>query len=345
MIQLPEKPEKHRCLRKANTSLTWVALFVLLIMLSLTGHVMARVNSDWQLTVMPQGYLQLYEGTSQRDYTTNAGFSVRADYLEQTSVWAAYQYTWMSLSASAELGEHMVHVGGQYNQYLDGLPGKLGYRFDVHSGDATLRYRLSNPPGNIGGGMGGMGGGGGGASVEESTDISVWQALLSFSNYSKTLYLDLAHAYSVYEGVAETKVRQWSPAVALGWNDSYDWLRLRLYDIELDRENAFFGESRYAASELKYTHWYRVANAEVAHQRWISIAVLGGERPLAVDPDTSVVYSTADTQTAALSLSSQWRLVDPVLLTALVNYSQYENEAASDEYSSLLFYLNVQMQW
>lgn len=300
-------------------------------------------NDDWRETGILQAYLQSYDGATSRQLAFNAGVYLEADYLDSGGVSAGYNFTFSTFDNNAELTEHMFYLSGRYHHFTDVLPGKLTYRLDGYIGEDTLRYNVNNPPGSIGGGgMGGRMMGGGTSTISESTDIFAYQPIIAFINHAKTYYVNIGYAYSKYDGISETEVDQLTPTVGFGWNDSFDWLQLRGFFIEVESATSSRSSEKFESLEIKYTHWFSDTSSS-APELW-RISVVAGERLFAIDPDAAVIYSTADKQTASLTASMQWKLSDTSRVLTLINYNQYESDIQED-YDSMLVYINLQRRW
>jgi len=303
-----------------------------------TSQVNADTNNTWISTITPQAYFQSYNGTTTRDNSYNAGAYVMGNYLDSSTVIAGYNFTLVNLGNSASITEHLFYASGRHNLFPDALPGKMTLRLDLYGGNSTFEYRVSNPPtgmkkrntmstSNL---------------AQQSTSVSVLQPIVSFINYNKTLYFDLGYARSNYTRDPDATVNQLTPTAAIGWNESYDWLQLRAYLINVDESNGVYNDDHYNSQELTYTHWF--SDGATPRPDFARIAVLTGERILAVDPDAAVVHSTGDKQTGSVTISVQWKTSDSNRILALVSSNKYENDIAADKYTGLLFYINVQHQ-
>ena len=272
-----------------------------------------------------------------------------ADYLDSYSIGAAYNFTHVNFSGGADITEHLFYLSGRQIIFSDILPGKLILRLDAYFGRHTLAYHGSTTR-IVGGGMGGGGGGMSGGTTttttsppDETTNITSWQPIVSFINFSKTLYLDLGYAHSNYDNNPDLTVNQFTPSLGFGWNESYDWLQLRAYVISLDQTTTAFNDDRFSSLELQYSHWFR--DASLPRLELFRLTLLGGDRVLAIDPDAGTIYSTADRQRGSLAASMQWALKPTLKFLGLVSYSRYHNDIAINDYNSLLFYINLQHQW
>ena len=326
--------------RNFMMKLTFLSAFLLLT------NICQAVEENWQTKIIPQLYFQNYNGSIARKNTTNTGITLISDYLDSDKIRAGYYNTITNLFNQAEVSENMLYLSGQHNMFLDIAPGNLTFRLDAYLGKSTLKYNISTPPGNIGGGGMGNSGkqiSGATAIVTETVNMTAVQPQLGYSNYAKTFYADIGYAYSKYKGSSITEVKQLTPTIAFGWNDSYDWLQFRAYFIDVNDTTSTYNKNKFESIEVKYTYWLRDSNIKKIEN--IRFSILTGERVLAVDSDASVVYSNADMQKGSVEASVLWTLSKSSKLLTSINYSRYNNQSLADNYNSLLFYLNYQHQW
>lgn len=302
-------------------------------------------DEKWQSKITPHLYWQGYNGSDTHNNTVNIGIYMNSEYLDSDKLTIGYYNTNTSLKNNALLSENIFHLSGQHDIFLDIMPGKLTLRLDTYFGQSILEYNTANPPGSMsGGGMGNSGKlTGGSATIKETADISSFQPQLSYSNFAKTFYADIGYAYSEYKGNSSTKVKQLTPTVAFGWNDSYDWLQLRAYQIDIDDTASAYNKNKFESLEVKYTHW--IKDSVLNNIEYLRLSTLIGDRMLAVDPDARIIYSSADMQTGSIEASVQWKISKTDKILTLVNYSLYTNQVSLDDYNSILLYINYQNKW
>ena len=301
---------------------------------------------NWKSTIAPHLFLQGYNDSDTHNSTINIGAYMSYEYLDSDKLILGYNNTNTFLNNNAKISENTFHFSAQHNVFLDILPGKLTFRLDTYFGRSTLEYKILNPPGSIGaGGMGKSGKitGGGSATVEESSDMTSYQPQLSYINFAKTFYADLGYAYSEYSGTSKTEVKQVTPTIGFGWNDSYDWLQFRFYRIDINDSASSNSKNKFESLETKYTHWTR--NSDNTDIEYVRFSVLTGERVFAIDSDARVNYSNSDMQRGSIETSVQWKVSNTGKILALVNYSRYINQVSLDNYNSVLLYINYQNQW
>jgi len=333
------------------TSLIVKFLFKRLLLLSITITTVQSVYAEeklWQFNQTLETNLQTYDGTPDRNNANSAGYYISADYLDSGSLAFSYNNTSVNLGNNADVTENLYFLSGQYHQYPDSLPGKLSLRFDTYFGKDTLKYSLSSPPPTTPGPGQGPGYGkiksnrAAFDAVRESININTYYFQSSFINYKKTFYTDIGYAYSEYSATSNTVVNQVTPSVGFGWNDSYDWIQWRAYFIELQKDTSAFKDDKFESIETKYTHWF--PDEASSKLEFIRFSLLSGKRVLAVDPDTTTIYSITDLQKTSFSSSIQWKLTKDKKMLAAIQYDQYRNSTSADNYDSYLFYLNLQFR-
>jgi len=326
-------------------------LFNRLLLLSITINTAQTVYAEeelWQFNHTLQTNLQTYNESEDRKDAQNAGYYISADYLDSGSLAFSYNHTLVNLGNNADVTENLYFLSGQYHQYPDSMPGKLSLRIDSYFGKDTLEYSLNSPPPTTPGPGQGPGHGkfktnrAASDTVKESIDINAYYLHCAFINYKKTFYTDIGYAYSKYSAASKTIVKQITPSVGFGWNDSYDWIQWRAYFIDLQKDTSAFNDDKFESLETKYTHWF---TDEVSSKlEFIRFTFLTGKRVLAVDPDTTTIYSITDLQKTSLSGSIQWKITKNKKVLAAIQYDEYRNTTLTDNYDSYLFYINLQFR-
>jgi len=303
-------------------------------------------DGSWQTNIAPHTYWQGYNNSDTHNNSINIGAYLNSEYLDSDKLTIGIYNTNISLINNAQLSENIFHLSGQHNIYLDDIPGKLTLRLDTYFGQSVLKYNIATPPGTVGaGGMGksGKATGGGSATIKETANMSSFQPQFTYSNLAKTFYANIGYAYSKYTGNSTTEVKQFTPTIAFSWNDSYDWLQLRSYQIEVNDTASTYSKNKFESVEAKYTHW--IKDNTLKNIEFMRFSILMGERILAVDSDARVIYSSADMQKGSVEASTQWKISKTEKILALVNYSHYANQISLDDYNSALLYINYQNQW
>jgi len=326
-------------------------LFHRLILLSITISSVQAVYAEeelWQFNHTLETNLQTYNGAADRKDSHSAGYYISADYLDTGNLAFSYNNTSVNLGNNSYITENLYFLSGEYHQYPDSLPGKLSLRFDSYFGKDTLEYSISAPPPTTPGPGQGPGYGkinnhrAASDTVKESIDINTYYFQCAFINYKKTFYTDIGYAFTEYSATSNTVVKQITPSVGFGWNDSYDWIQLRVYFIELQKDTSAFNEDKFESLETKYTHW--LPDKASSKLEFIRFTLLSGKRVLAVDPDTTTIYSITDLHKTSFSSSLQWKTTKNRKIQAAIQYDQYHNSILADNYDSYLFYINLQFR-
>lgn len=349
MLDYHNNPRKHRLMKSLfNPVINY--FFSGLILLLITTVIMQTVFAEealWQFNHTLQTNSQDYIGTANRKDAYNVGYLISASYLETGSLAFSYDHTLVDLGNNASITENLSFLSARFHRYPDILSGKLSIRLDTYFGKDTLKYNQNTPPSSTPGPGQGPGYGKNKTyrttqdSIQETIDISTYFFQCAFINHKKTLYTDIGYAYSKYSGRFNTKVSQITPSIGFGWNNSYDWIQWRAYVIALEKYTFAFDDKKFESIETKYTHWF--ADDASSRLEFIRFTLLSGNRVLAVDPDTTTLYSITDLQKTSLSSSIQWQLSKNNKLLAALQYDKYQNQTLVDNYDSYLFYLNLQL--
>ncbi len=256
----------------------------------------------------------------------NLGINLFANYLQSASFSLGYNYTFVELKLDSEVDENIFRVGGRYTLPVRAMSGELSLEIDAYAGEYTV---TASPV----------------VGTSESTDIAVIHPQLSYINFSRTFYLDLGYAYSEYDSDSfyDVEVGQISPTIGFGWNSTSDWVQLRGYFISIEQQTRLLNDDEFASAELSYTHWFERKAAPFLDN--VRLALLAGERVLAVDPYAKAVNSVNDKETGAVSAAAQWTLSQSLKLMLLTSYEEYQNDVLADDYESVLVYGNIQGQW
>ena len=286
----------------------------------------AHAADAWAIKLTPQGYYSSYSGSPVRNYLWSYGLSLDAQYLERGGVSVGAEHLYLQgKGAARSISQNTAFVSGHVHLTPDGLPGRLTMRMD---GLAANNNDITN----------------------ESDQVRVWAPQISFLNSGKTFYLDAGYAGSSYgasnvAGRGSLKVRQWTPTVGFGLG-SADWLQLRLYDVRDTNALRSTNKSKTTAVEGKWIH-YLQGGGWAPEQ--IQVAVLGGERIYAVDPDTRALYNLSDLQKGGVSLGANWKLSPNARLLVNAGYNRYEAitgpGSITSTYSGAHLYTGVSFQW
>ena len=286
----------------------------------------ASAANTWALQLTPQFSYVGYGGSPLRSDMLSSGVYIDAQYGERAEIVGGASYTRLNFkSGMAALNQAEEYLSGRLNLTPEWLPGRLSLRLDGH--------QINNND-----------------STNESDDVQVIAPQISFLNQAKSLYLDLGYAASFYgnshSGNGSLTVQQWTPSFGFSFNQYYDWLQLRLYDVSVSNPaRAMRGHTD--AVEIKLTHYF--AAQALWLPQWLSVGGLAGNRMYAVDGDTAVVYNLADEQKGGGFVAAQWKLSEQYKATLSSGYDVYQTRDTGSgnryTYSGANVYLGVTAQW
>lgn len=266
----------------------------------------AKAGDIWSFNVAPQGLSGNYDNSPFREKTYSEGVLLNLQYLERFAI--LYGYFPLQLYY-----KHDIPALYQKTDYLSLRDMRTP---DFLSGWLTLRldgYKISNDD-----------------PTHESDDVNVIAPIISYINYDKTYYLDFGYAGSWYGeshiGRGGLNVSQYTPTVGFGFNDSTNWLRLRVYDIH---PSDYIRSEKYHHTdglEVTFSHYILYYPFYVPNR--IDAELFIGKRVYAVDNDALVVYNLGDVQTNGMYLQAQWRVTS--YMDLLVNGGQ-------QSYTTLVF--------
>jgi hypothetical protein len=296
------------------------------ILLANTSHAEESTLDNWTWKLTPFVTYIGYGGSPLRSDMVSSGAYIDAQYGDRGGITGGASYTRLNYKGGiSAINQAEEYLSGRLNFYPDGLPGRLSLRLDGH--------QINNDD-----------------STNESDDVQVIAPQVSYLSQGKSLYLDLGYAISFYGsshlGNGSLNVQQWTPTVGLGFNENYDWLQLRLYDVSASNTaRAMRGHTD--AVEIKLTHYFTPQAVWVPH--WVSIGGLAGNRMYAVDSDTAAVYNLADEQKGGGFVAALWKLSDTYKATLSSGYDIYETRdsvtANRYTYSGANVFIGLTAQW
>lgn len=295
------------------------------------SNVAAQSTPDeWEMTATAQAVVGSYSGSDLRDSFFAAGFFFGGDYLEKGGFAVGYNHTEVDGKGASPgdfdtLKEDTFYLSGKILSYPDSLPGKLTWRLDA--------YFIQNEA--EGKGLAGQG----------DADIGVANPVISYINHDKTRAFDLGYAYSNYDydGLDGYQAHQLTPTMGFAFGGQSNWVQLRGYFIHLSDDDVNDGNNDTVALEVKWTHWFGPDAFLRLHSAGLNVLV--GERFLAVDADTAVVFTLADEQQGSIALNGVWKPGEQTSLMLQAGYDQYENRALNNDYDGSYIYLNLSQQW
>ncbi len=283
-------------------------------------------TGPWTLKLTPLVSYTGYGGSPLRSDMTSAGVYFDAQYLDRGGIAGGATYTNLNFKGGGSaLNQASEFFSGRLNFTPEFLAGRLTARLDGH--------QINNDD-----------------STNESDEVQVVAPQVSYLHESKSFYADLGYAISFYGdskiGNGSLTVQQWTPTLGFGFNQNYDWLQLRLYDVNVSNPlRAMRGHTD--AVEIKFTHYF--ASQSVWIPSWVTAGGLAGNRMYAVDSDTALVYNLADEQKGGSFLAAQWKLSSQYKATLSSGYDIYETRDYSSgnryTYSGANVFLGVTAQW
>lgn len=310
---------------------------ILAFMLGITS---ASANSWSQQIKLESSFLN-YQSSSIRDSAYTIGGQVKLNFLEKVNFLAGYRYSYVDALMNnpvsmEEIEEDLYYIGAQYHFYSDRVPGKYGIRMDAYYGEIDTFFTIvqqngfqgkNRPPTSS-------------TTLTLDNDFTIYNPVLSYTNYLKTFYFDFAFAFSDY---GNFRVNQFSPAVGFAFNSRKDWILFRAHSIQQEKDIAkVYGENN-TAIEVSLTHWPGL-NAPLGLHAFGG-SMLVGERLYALDPDTNQVFTFADLHKGSLSLFFQWQPTENVQILLQAGAQKFENKVADDRYASNYVYINLSQKW
>jgi len=309
---------------------------------------LSLAQGDWYWNSNAQLLLKKFSGSEMQDRLTGLGFQVKADYLERSELAFAYNYNNIGYKAidnsvPDRIDEHVFFISGKYNSYPNSLPGIIGWRVDVYSGHDDLIFNSKSVTSAMGSGMGRK-------SLTEirysvNNNFKILNPIISYKNFSKTLYLDLGFARSQYQfsgAFDDFYVSQITPTLGVGFNRSYDWLQFRPYFIKGSDDLVGYKNATRAV-ELKWTHW---SSSEAGlGAEYYQLSLLGGELAYGVDSDTCSVCNMPDLVTGSITGLVSWKIGDDKTLLIKGGYQTFNNLSIDNKYSSVFVYGHISRKW
>ncbi len=299
---------------KGNNRRTMQPLVPILLSAALLAPSPAKAGDRFTVSLLGDAAFAVYGGSETRDSYLSGGLLLRADYLDRGGFTIGYHRDVLTLKDGIEeINQDDIFLSGRIETTLDALHGSLIPSFDLHftTNDDT------------------------GKSIDT---VRVYTPRISYLNLDRTLLLSLGFTRSVYpDGL---HVDQWTPTV--GFGSDRIWLQLKGYRIdpsEPERVQRIDGTS---AVEAKLTIWTtsRPLGIESFH-----FGLLAGERVLAADADTGILYNLTDLQKGAVNAGIRFRLTRSLHLPLFLGVERYENKVIDDSYQSSYLYVGLLKTW
>ena len=270
-----------------------------------------NATENWDFKSALQSSFSNYSDSIIRDNRYSVGFSIIGDYLNRTGFSLIY-------------GQSKIN----YNNDITAIKQNEGYlsirhlfRSDTLHG--TLHLSLAghiirnNDP------------------VDAFDHLNTISPSFTYVDYGKNYALGLSYAQSNYP--EDFTVRQWSPSIGFAFYQQQNWLTLKGYFITSSDKLKSQGEKTTQAIDISISHYFQAKRILPINK--IQLSVLLGERIFAVEG--AAVYNLADLQKESFSVSSEFRLVNNLLLTLAGGLDKFENKVIDDDYSSLYLYANI----
>lgn len=320
--------------------------FMTLILLAwawITGSLHAENTDAWQFDANGNFLLNSYVSAEQVNSQYELSAFINASHLDTGGFSLGYIRQDQAISSRQSVVNNIAYLGGWRAYYADALSGRFIASMDYYAGNE----HVTGQDGGNGGSPGMMNKMGFfSASTPFTDDLRVLNPALGFITYSKTFYAEVSYARSDYDasdtGIGDLTVKQWSPAIALQFNNQYDRVQLRHYAIELSSTARTAGVDDTSAYELTWGHWY---SAGTSGPTSIHAALLWGERLYAVDREARKIYNLADMQKSAASLGAVWQLRSDMKFYAYGGLERYTNLDLDENYTGLFLYLGISRQW
>ncbi|MCW9047644.1 MAG: hypothetical protein OQK46_06140 [Gammaproteobacteria bacterium] len=317
----------------------------LLGLMFICSSLYAEANNNWYMSASANISFNAFSKSQNLDTQSELGVFVDADYLENYGLSAGLIYQSQGQKSFDNISNNILFLGARYHIYPESVPGKLSLSLETYTANesSTVKTTSTQTPGS---------GSGGPSTVTIATEIindsmDIINPVVSYLNYTKTFYVDLGYAQSEYAStdpeIGKLKVKQWAPTIGFSFNDQYDWLQFRYYNIELSNDTRSPGITETSASEFKLTHWLN--NNENSSFNNIQFIMLIGERLFAVDADARKVYNLADMQTSTYSIGGNWKNVNKNEFYLYAGVENYEDPESNENYNNVFLYSGYKKYW
>jgi len=316
---------------------------IALLLLSVSGLSYAQTDDPLELVASANLSFDSYLESKNVQSQSEVSLFLDAIHLEKMGIGIGYIFQNQGLNNIDNINNDIMHFNVWFSGYPEMLPGKLSITLNYYNGSEASR----GISGNSGGAPTLAGKPGTTSAIDFTDSLEIINPVLSFINYSKSFYMDIGYASSKYKtsdtSVGNLEVIQWSPAIGFAFNDKYDWLQLRQYNIELSNDARTPGVSNTSASTLSWTHWLKKENNETLDN--ITITVLTGERLYAVDHDIKKIFNLTNMQTRSYIIGGNWKKTMSNNFYVYVGYEQYKDVTENSNYNSLFVYTGITTRW
>lgn len=265
-----------------------------------------------------------------------------AVHLDKSGIGMGYIHQNQGLSDRDDVVNDIMYYTGWTSWFPETLSGKVSFALSYYNGTET-----TSNSGADGGNLPGPGKPSPDNTTVFTDSLEIINPVLSFINYQKTLYVDIAYAISTYNtsdsSIGKLQVTQWSPAIGFAFNDQYDWMQIRPYSVDLSNDNRTPGISNTKAHTISWTHWVKKIETQALEK--ITLTLLSGERLYAVDHAARKVYNINDMQTGSLTIGANWKSGTQTDFYVYGGYERYEVVATNENYNSLFVYTGITTRW
>jgi len=272
-------------------------------------------GNGWRFRLDTQALAISTPDSQSREFTTDAGLLISADYLDDLTLAAGLdriRVQWRGADASDYQNGYF---SGRWQRYPDLLPGRVTLRLDGWS----MQSRTDGVTVGTG---------------------SAALAVVSFAEYAGRYGLEFGAAKSRYAGGLE--VTQWSPALGFKPFSRTDWLLLRGTIARYSEPDLVQEKSTRRALQARWTHYFEPGNTLALQNLWIDLK--SGERIYYIDPDAAAVANLPDLFRQGMSLGMQWRLTSHWQLL-LAGGSQRVLEDGAPEHETTFAYFDIVAHW
>jgi hypothetical protein len=266
---------------------------------------MANAEDSWKFQLDLQGEGGGYRNSLFRNYYISGGIYIHANH-KNGGISLGYNRSRIDFKFGiGDIFQEDYYASGRLHFKPAVLEGELTTRFDF--------YRINNnDPGNY------------------TDDIIILAPQISWINRSRTVYLDVGYARSIYR--RDLDVDQFTPTIGFAFNDGYDWIQLRTYLIKSSNSLRSQGKAETVAVDAKWTHYFG-QDKPLGFLEYIRVSLLVGERVFAVDGDAVDVFNLSNTQKGTISLMTKWALTEKQKILLGMGLSRYKNGFINDTYT------------
>ena len=282
----------------------------------------AQAANEWYMSATASIAPGSYSGSVERNALLSAGVVLNADYLEDVSIAFSFNNATIDFvpagGADPDINQNAIAGRVQYHAYSDWFNGKVTSQLTVHT--------ISNDD------------------ATGATDgVTVIAPKIAYMNYRNDLYMSLEWVNSDYSKNGNLAVSQITPSIGFSFNNTADWLTIRMDFISSNDSTLTQGDDSYASATATWIHWLQ-PNAVLGINN-VSLGLLVGERIFAVDNDAFAVYNLADVQTGALTLSAGWQFGSEYTLVSMLGIGNYENKTINNSYKQQYLYFGLTRYW